>query len=899
MRPFRFRIGPWQIQRAVDEEIEFHIETRAARLVAAGMQPDCARAEAMRQFGDLDAVRNDCVTLDQQKERTMNRGDLIDQLRQDFRYALRALGKARGMSTVAIVTLAVAIAAITTVFSVLNTGYLRPLPYPESNRLVGINALMRGHSVWWNSVPHEVVELVRRDSKSFERVAAYDGWTAQRLTDNLGTTTFWMTRVDTALLPLMGATAERGRLFTNAEILSDAPVALISDSLWRTRYGQDEAILGRQVRLDNVPHTVIGVLARGFRFNNTSDLWVPLTEHADTLPAVRADWYWLAARLKPGVTLEQAQGEIRRFGQNLASSKPAEFKGLSLMVEGTIVNRGNRAYVTMGSMFVLVVLCVFLIACSNVGNLLLVRGAERRAEMAVRASLGASGGRLLRQSLSECAILGAVSGVLGAVLSVALLKVLLAIFPTHGFPSWLKFGVDWRVLLFVMLITATAVMAFGLAPSRYGARVNLSDALKASSDVIVADTEVTRRSRRGVIVQISLSLALFVASLFFARSYMFLARLDHGYDVDHIAYAQLRLDGPRYVDPENRLATYERVRELLNRDGRIAATALAGELSQLRAAPGSKITRPSSDSVTTNTGVWLPGHETSATNTVRPNGRRMVVSDEYFHLLGMSIVRGRNFSAEDVPGGQHVAVVSQRLATVLWGTDNPIGRTLQAGPLGPSFVVVGVVSDVRDAVDGWEGPTASAWPHVYFSARQANFWPLIYLRPRESMSVVQPAVESALKQVDPEALPGAVIPLAGNAEAAETETKIFGLTVGAMAVCGTLLALLGIYGVVAYGVTRRTREIGLRIALGARPEQIVTLFTAQAMRFTMAGLGVGVLLAMALSLITRRFVWGTSLLDPVPYVVGAIGFMAVALVACWLAARRASRVEPREALRTL
>jgi putative ABC transport system permease protein len=896
-RPFRFRIGPWQVERAVDEELEFHIETRVQRLIAAGMAPDAARAEAVRQFGDVDAVRDNCVTLDKQKERTMSRAELFDQLREDARYALRALRKARGMSTVAVVTLAIAIAAIATVFSVLNTGFFRPLPYPESDRIVGINATMRGRGGSWNSVPHEVADLVRHDAKSFDRVAAYDGWTARRLTDEQGSATFWMTRVDTALLPLMGASAERGRLFTNAEILTDAPVALISDSLWRTRYGRDEAILGRQVRLDNVAHTIIGVLAQGFRFNNTSDIWVPLTERADTVSAARAEWYWLAARLRPGVSLAQAQSEIRRFGRNLASGKPADYAGLALTVQASIVSRGNLAIYTMAALFALVALCVFLIACSNVGNLLLVRGAERRAEMAVRASLGASGGRLLRQSLSECAILGVVAGVVGAVLSVLLLKLLLATFPTQGFPSWLKFGVDVRVLGFVVLITMAAVVMFGMAPSRYGARVNLADALKASSDVIVADTEVTRRSRRSVIVQISLSLALFVASLFFARSYLFLGKLDRGYDVDHVAMAPLRLDG--YTNTESRLVTYARVREILNRDGRIAATALAGDLTQLRAAAGVHVAAPASDSVTTNSGVWLPGHENSATSTLRPFGRRMVVSDEYFRLLGMSIMRGRNFGAEDVAGGQRVAVVSQRLAGALWGAENPLGRALQLGPAGPSFIVVGVVSDVRDPVSGSEGPTAAPWPNVYFSERQARFWPMIYLRPRETMVIGQTAVESALKQVDPDALPGAVTPLTTNGGEAQLVTKIFGLAVGGMALCGTLLALLGIYGVVAYGVTRRTREIGLRIALGARPDQVVTLFTVQAMRFTTVGLGIGVLLAMGLSLFTRMFVWGTSLLDPMPYVVAAIVFMAVALIACWLAARRASRVEPREALRTL
>ncbi len=900
-RFFRLGVGKDHVERAVNEELEFHIETRVQRLIAQGMTPEAARAEAMKQFGDIERVRVDCVTMDHARERAVNRSDFVDQVSQDVRYALRALRKARGMTTVAVVTLAVAIALLTTVFSVLNAGLFRPLPYPDANRLVAVNAFLDRRGGMFNEAPFEIANAIRHDTKSFERVALYDGWNFMKVTDNVGSETFNATPVDTALLSLLGARAQRGRLFTDAEIVSNAPVALISDSLWRARYGADETIIGREITLERQSResrTVVGVLSRGFGFSGHTDIWVPLVERVDTAPPKKAGWYWVIAKLKPEVSAAQARLEVEQIGRNFVAAKPADYNTLRLMLMDTIVRRNNPAYLTMAGLFVLIAFCVFLIACSNVGNLLLVRAAERRAEMAIRASLGATKQRLFRQSLTESALIALAAGIAGTALSVALLKVLLAIFPTQHFPTWLQFGVDIRVLGFVLFVVSVAVMAFGFAPARHGTAVRLADAMKTASDVMVVDSGVARSSRRSVVVQIALSLSLFVASLFFARSYLFLARLDHGYDTAHVAYTQLRLEEKRYPDFTAQIAAYDRVRAQMNADVRIEETALVGELSQIRRAPGSTGPRPASDSVTTSTSVWLPGHDAASSGLSWPFGQRLAVSDEYFHMMRMSVVRGRSFGPQDVAGGQLVAIVSQRLARILWGKADPIGKIVQAGKIGPSFIVVGVASDVRDAMMSLQGTSAEALPNIYFAAMQIEFYPRIYFRPRGAMETATPAIAAAMREVDPAAPCCTVIP-AGQSGEALWLARIFGLAVGSMAVCGTLLAMLGIYGVIAYSVTRRTREIGLRVALGARPEQVVALFTREAVRFTATGLAIGVAMAAALSLVTRIFVFGSSLLDPGPYLMGALVFGAVSLLACWLAARRASRVEPLDALRSL
>ncbi|MFI5232919.1 MAG: ADOP family duplicated permease [Gemmatimonadales bacterium] len=895
---FARRAAGTHVTRAVDEELTFHIDTRTQRLTEQGLDPEAARAEALRQFGNLSDVRESCVTLDDERERAIDRSELVSQIGDDLRYAWRALMKAPALTAVAVTTIGVAIALLTTVFSIVNAGFLKPLPYPDPDRIVGVNAVIRGHSVWWNAVPLDIANLVRRDTRSFERVAVYKGWNWARVTDRAGTADFMTTPVDTATLALVGGATERGRLFTDGEITSDAPVALISDSLWRTRYGNDEAILGTPITVDKESRTIVGVMSRGFRFSDHSDIWIPLTEHADTLPPNKSDWYWIAARLKPGVTVRDAAREVDRIGLNLRAAEPALYKGLSLALQPAIVNRSNPASYSMAALFCLVALAVFAIACTNVGNLLLVRAAERRGEMAVRASLGASRVRLLRLSMAESVLLAAAAALLGTVLSVVLLRVLLASFPTHGFPNWLRFDLDWRVLAFVSCMTLASVFAFGLMPAKHGARVNLLDALRAASEISVNDAGVTSRSRRGAIVQLALSMALLVASLFFVRSYQFLTHLDHGYNADRMAKMQVRLDPSDHRTPEEVLGIYDRLRQRLVGDGRIEESALAGTMTQLRFPPDASA-KAAADSVKTQYGIFLPGQTDAADRAVQPMGQRMAVSDEYFHLLRIPIVRGRGFGSRDGPAGERVAVVSERIATLLWGQEDPLGRTINLGPDGPSFTVIGVARDVRDPVATRTGTSTAAWPHVYFSARQVIYYPMLYFRARVSPASAQPAFENALRDVDPQSMVGAILPFETLHGEAEGIATIFGSAIGAMAIGGALLALLGVYGVIAYGVACRQREIGLRIALGARTGEVVAMFVKGGGRIAAYGLLFGAAAAIAISRLTSRWVWGTSALDPVPYLVGAAGLGAVTLFACWLAAKRAAQVEPLEALRSL
>lgn len=822
----------------------------------------------------------------------------MDTILLDLHYAWKSLRRHRRVAFVILATLSTGIAAMTTVFSILNAGFLRPLPYPDADRLIALSATVPGRTPQaWTSTPGQVVAAAHRSTSVFERVAAFVGGTSV-LADSLGAVRVQTTEVDTVALSLLGARAEQGRLFTSGEIASHAPLILISDSLWRSRFRGESSMLGRVVHINGTSRTVVGVLASGFRFDNSTDVWMPLAERSDSLPVVSAVWYGLIAKRNKGTSLAQARRETTQIANRLGADDPLHFQHITLVVRGSIVDRGNSAALILAALFLLLTAGLYVVACANVANLSLARAAERRQEMAIRGALGATRSRLVRQGLTESALLAAASGVIGGLAGTQLLRWVVRSIPTRGFPGWLQFGPDWRVVVFVTGTTVGAVLIFGLAPALETARFDLLSALKEGGAALGMEQRASRRRARGVMWQVALSFAALVSGLTLARSYFFLTHLDRGYDAADVAEVRLIHVYRSGQDARGEERLLGAVRARMSGIPGASAVALAGPVEQLRD------TIPASGRVTgirspLNGHIFVPEEpEVAADRLLRPIGRRRAVTDNYFALMGIRVFRGRGFGIEDQAGGTLAAVVSERIARTVWPSSPAVGKTFRLGSNGPLFTVVGVARDVRDPTGTALSTSVAPWPDVYFSARQVTYDPTLYIRVNGDPGANLSTLESTVHAVDANASVSDMRTLADvNGGSQRVSEVLSGLATG-IAVCGALLALLGVYSVVAYGVAHRRREIGLRIALGANSAQVVALFIRESGRHAIIGLGIGSVLAAGLSVLLRAVVWGVSASDPSTYFASAVGFGAVIFFSCWIPARRATLVEPLESLRS-
>ncbi len=824
---------------------------------------------------------------------------------QDVRHAIRALRKVPGMSFVSIVTLAVGIAAVSTIFSFVNSVFYRPLPYPDADRIVALTTTSPKGYYDWSANPLGVVEQIRHEARSFQRVAAYHE-EGKILSLPEASKAVGVTAVDSSVFALLQARPQRGRLFSATEIRTRAPLAIISDSLWRSTYGSSESIVNQPLRLDGTTYTIVGVLPRGYRFYMRSDVIIPLAERPDSAAALAVlGEYGLLAKLRPGVSLAQARREFEQLGGRLSTADP-QFRKSRFIVQDGMYDRSRGFGPAIYSwLFVGVATCVLLIACTNVANLLLVRAAERRPEMAIRTTLGASRARLIRLALAESLIIGLTAGAMGALLSVWGSRLLFILIPTQGFPSWIQLGVDARVLAFTLLLALVAVAAIGVTPALEGTRLDLVKALKVGGDTIVASDAVGRSGRRGVTLEIALSVMLFFGAALLWRSYQRISATDLGYTADQLIQPWVSLDRSRYADDSSRLRFAHALAERASADARVEQVAVRGntgrldadEIARKRALGGR---RDTGGSFYEMAGLYLSEDRTTAADhDLRPQAMRWAVSDSYFRTMGLSFVQGRGFDEQDQAGSAPVAVVSEALARLVWHRQDVVGRTFTAGQTGTPITIIGVARDYRSSYRDAAGLRIIAMPAVYYSERQSTPANVrVILRARGDVNALAKAIPNLVHDVDAQAIVDRTWTMAqeGGGEAALL-SRVFGTILGVLAVFALLLAAIGTYGVIAFGVTLRTREIGLRIALGGSQAQVTRLFVRQGMRTIGAGLAIGVAIALAASQVLRGILLGVSPFDPLSYGVTIAFFGAVALLACWLPARRAARVEPMVALR--
>jgi putative ABC transport system permease protein len=796
-------------------------------------------------------------------------------------------------------TLTIGIASVTTIFSFVNSALYRLPPYPEAARMVAVGEERSGANASFSELSAESVRALRSVG-SFERFGLYRDHSVT-MSGPTHTTQLRATGIDTALLSMLSVRPLRGRLPDVGEISRFDPVVLISNSLWKERFGGSDRILGQTVTLDGVPHSIVGVAPPGFGFPERAQLWLPLppTDVGDTAHNVILSGLAMLGRK---MSVEQARLEVGFVGKRLAASGPTHLRDVSLVIRDGMIDRGySRVIAPLALTFLGAAICVLLVACTNVGNLMLVRTAERRTEMAVRASLGATRWRLLRQSLTESTLLGLTAGVLGLLLCLWSIPVITSYVPLEGMPSWVHLGIDARVLGFTLGISLVTVITFGLSPAITGSRLDTMSVLKSGGLSFSGGSRVTRPARRGVVIELALSVVLLVSAVLLWQTYRNLQAIAPGYDADRVLQTTIVYEEARYPDIGRRMQLLADIRARLSAHPRVEGIATRGIFARmLTTTTGPAPALPSSSSERPDHGMYLPGDPDIAINTrPAPPIWSAVVSDDYFQVLGIPLTRGRDFRPSDAQGSEPVAIVSERLARMLWRGEDVLGKQFRIGKKGTSFTVVAVARDVRFTTSDPQGMDAGPKLSVYYSARQVDGGqPELLVRTWGDAESVAPVILAAVRASDPTvATVGPPELLSKSARDAMLGTRIVGSFMGTFALVALVLATIGIYGVLAYSVTDRTREIGIRMALGGKAHDVIGLVVKDGMQFVVIGLAVGVALSLIASPLLRRFVWGVSVTDPRLLALVVATFGVIAFTACWIPARRATQVQPSEALR--
>jgi putative ABC transport system permease protein len=809
----------------------------------------------------------------------------------DLRYAIRLLARQRVFTLLALTTLALGIGANSAIFAVVNAVLLRPLPFRAPGRLVLIEDVIKKLSPNGIQVtPSDLIEY-QRSSHAFESVAGYT-FASMDLTGVGSPERLQGLRVSAEIFPVLGVTPVIGRGFTPAEDRPDSGVAVISYGLWQRRFGSDPGVAGRVVDFDRKPTTILGVLPKdvefplaGLPFGGGHEVWVPLGITQRELAFIGNYNFEVIARLKPGVNMAQAQADVHSIAQHIYESLPAFTQAgftfdaeVSAVTERVAQDSRKLLWLLAGA-----VGFVLLIACVNVANLLLGRAAGRERELAIRSSLGASRARLLRQLFTESLLLSIGGGAAGLLLAMWLVTVLARVIPA-SVPRAATIDLDWHVVAFTAIVSVLAGLLFGAMPALMAARTGESARLK---DVSRSATSGLGRVRlRGLLVvsEVALSLVLLVGAGLLVRSLIALRSVDPGFDVQHVLTAQIALPPAAYKDGASVRGFFQRaVDDLAALPGASAAGATTAPLLSLRSQNLFTVKDPSVPSAL-------------AVNAT--------VLGDYFQAVGIRVRRGRLFDSRDRPGSEPALVINETMARQYFSGKDAVGQQIKLGsPSSPDpwYTVIGVVSDVKN-----NELANSVKPQVYQAYSQLNDSLLALGFGKTMVMAVKAASEPAaltsevratVSRLDPELPVTDLRTVRAQVEASLAPEWFQTGLVASFAGLALLLAAIGIYGVVSYAVTQRTREIGVRMALGASQGGVLKLVIGQGMKSVLAGVVLGTAASFALARLMTGFLFGIQPTDWVAFSVAPAVLCAVALAANLAPARRAASVDPMVALR--
>jgi putative ABC transport system permease protein len=876
--------GRKRVERELDEEIQSYLELTVAEKERGGMKHEEAVRMARRDLGGLDQVK--------ESVRDVRTGVSLDTLMQDIRYALRTLVKNRAFSTVAILTLALGIGANTTIFTVVNGVLLRPLPYPDPDRLLMLFERQLSSGTLGTVAPANFFDW-REQSHSFDRMAAIDPYPDFILNGAGEAKRLAGAAVSSDFFPLLGVRMALGRNFLAEE---DRPgqnqVVVLSYSTWVRNFGARPDIVGRQLALNNTGYIVVGVLPRDFSLvsrasdfqsRNQFDVWTPLA-----LPSPPEAWQrgthplCVFARLKPRVPIEQAQADLNRIAGNLQRLYPADDKEAGIaavpMSQHVVANVRAALFTLLAAVGM-----VLLIACANVANLLLTRAATRQKEITLRVALGASRRRLAQQLLTESMVLAAIGGVLGFACAFLSVPALVHHLPTD-LPRTSEIAVDGRVLAFTSLISLITGIVFGMVPLFQSRRVSANDSLKQSGRGVAQGQS---RLRSALIVgQVAVALVLLTGAGLMTRSFWNLLRVAPGFRTEHILTARLSLP-PQYTDGykfgtglHRRISAFQQ--QLLERVRAIPGVQAAAFTAYLPLSG-----RDNSWS------FYIEGRPAKPVGVFDLTNYRPV-SSGYFETIGIPVERGRSFNLTDDEDHPLVVIVNQSMARTFWGQQNPVGQRLRFGDSKPR-TIVGIVGDVHHEALGSK-PTPEMYV-PYSQVPNVEARPTIVLRTSVEPSSLTGALRKAVSEVDSNVPMDHIETMQQIVSGSVGQSRFRTAVLAMFALLALFVASIGLYGVMSYLVSQRKREFGIRIAVGASHGAVLRLVLGHAAKLVSIGICVGLVGAALLARLIASLLFGVAPFDAATLASVSVLLAVVALVASFIPAQRAAQADPMESLR--
>ncbi len=870
-----------EVDQELDEELQYHIERKTEEYAARGLPSDEARRQAMLDLDGIERSKEEC--------RELRKVNWIHDLAQDLRYGTRMLRKNPGFTIVAVLTLAVGIGGTTALFTVVHRVLLRPLPFPEPERLVSVFDANRQLGVEKTGVATGNLLEWRKRTNAFSALAGWYVMGRTLRTDN-EVEVVRVAQVTEDFFPALRVYPVVGRAFTPPEVARSvfnsaaAPVGadvviVISDRLWHSRFSSDPSVLNRTVFLDRRAMRIIGVMPPNFAFPNADvDLWMPWGFEGE--PPKDQRYLSSIARIAEGHTTVQAAAALQGVAVQLEQEFPEQNKGwkpqLAPLHEELTGTSRPALWLLFGATF-----CVLLIGCANIAHLQLIRSSRYERETAVRLALGASRGRLLRQFAAESLLISLAGGVGGVLLAAGAVQWVrwasLAQLPRSE-----EIALDVTALLFAAVVALLVSLVTGVAPALGVTRKQLTSSLAEGVRSSVAGRAAQRLRNALVVTEVAAAVLLLVSAGLLGRSFARLWAVDLGYNYRNVLVLPIFLDNNEYTSGAKVRAYYS---QLIANLAALPGVVSVGGATALPASPlGPDFERP----------VWAQGTVSSPAEALRADVR--MITPDYFRTLNIPMVRGRGFGAEDTPESQRVIIVNEKLATDVWPGQDPVGKQLvvdysMAGTY--PYQVVGVARDLR-----FYGLRSEPQPEIFLPHAQRSYLVMnIAVAASGDPRGLVPAVRRATLEVDPAQPPQSIRPLEELVSDTVAQDQFATGLIFAFSAIALFLATLGIYGVMAYRVSLRTNEIGIRIALGARNAQIIRLVVNQGMVLVMVGLVVGVLSAAVATRLLERLLFGVTAHDPLTFIVAAALLATAALLACWIPARRAARIDPMVALK--